>query len=75
MAKAMTKKADIVYVLELTEREANALTELLCATNGFEGEGDFLDGIYCQLCEVGAESEKLSHRIEGNQVIVTRSGA
>lgn len=72
MAKGSTKTAETVYVLELTKREANALTELLLAANMFKGEGDALDDIYCELVDVGAETGECFHEIVEGSVVVSR---
>jgi hypothetical protein len=75
MAKVSEKQSEKVYVLELTEREANALTEVLVATNqGSEGEGYVLADIYWALCDAGAESDKCAYTVEDDQVFVTRVG-
>lgn len=72
MASVTTKKQDVTYVIELSEREANALCELLLVAS-YDGEGDALDEIYCALQEAGAESDKCSNKIENGLVTVTRS--
>lgn len=70
MAKVTTKKADIVYVLELTEQEASALTELLVTVNIYKGHGPTLDGIYNALVLAGAESYDFEHTIEDDSVVI-----
>lgn len=72
MAKVTTKTTAKTYVLELTEREANALTEAVLATNFSEGEGDVLDDIYTELVGAGAETGLVNHRIENGEVIIER---
>ena len=72
MASVTKKQTDTVYILELTKREANALTELVLAANHFQGEGDVFMDIYDSLCAAGCESDKVDHEIDGDEVIVTR---
>lgn len=70
----VTKKTDVKYVLELSEREANALCELLVVAH-YDGEGDKLNAIYAALVEAGAESDEVEHRMEDGLILVKRSAA
>lgn len=72
MAIATTNKENVKYALELSEREANALCELLLVAD-YDGEGDKLDNIYSALVGAGAESDKCSHSVVDGIVTVTRS--
>lgn len=73
MATVKTKTAETTYVLELTEREAAALCELLLAVNINKGEGPQLQGIYNELTDAGAEGYELQHEVdEDGDVVVTR---
>ena len=72
MARVTTKTAEVKYVLEMSKREAEALTEVLLHVNGVPGEGCLLDDIYAALCEAGCESNALSSEIDDDQIIVTR---
>lgn len=73
MAKVNTKQAETIYTLELTEREANALTELLTKAESDEGEGSILDDVYIALFNAGAESDATSSATnDAGHVVVYR---
>lgn len=57
MATAKATKAEITYTLELSEREAAALCELLLASNDNTNAGDCLNDIYTTLADAGAEKD------------------
>lgn len=73
MAHVTTKTAEVKYVLEMTKREAEALTELLVVADESEGEGEFLGNVYAALCEAGCESFDTSiKRGVNDRVVVYR---
>ena len=75
MANVTKKTTETIYILELTKREANALTELVLAANHFQGEGDVFSNVYDALVKAGAESDEVYHEIDDGEVIVTRGAA
>lgn len=72
MASVTKTAAEVKYVLEMSKREAEALTEMLVVVDSEEGEGAILDGIYHQLHRAGCESFTTSSKIENGIVIVER---
>lgn len=76
MARVTTKTAEVKYVLELSKREAEALTEMLIMVDEQQGEGPALGDIYAALCEAGCESRFTFHKkgVDG-EVIVYREEA
>jgi hypothetical protein len=72
MAKATTKQTETIYILELTKREANALSELLLAVDSARGEGSILDDVYMSLVGAGAASESYFHNVREDRVVVSR---
>jgi hypothetical protein len=75
MAWVTMKAAEVKYVLELSKREAEALTELLLVVDNLQGEGEILDGVYAALCEAGCESMDTHCLVQDSLVIVSREDA
>lgn len=76
MARVTTKTAEVKYVLEMSKREAEALTELLIMADETNGEGEVLGNVYAALCEAGCESDNTFHKkgVDG-EVVVYREDA
>lgn len=76
MARVTTKTAEVKYVLELSKREAEALTEMLIMVDEQAGEGMILNDVYAALCEAGCESHDTFHKkgVDG-EIIVYREDA
>ena len=62
--------ADIVFRLELSEREASALCEALVGSSWDLGEGEELEKIYNALMSAGAEHGHLVHRVVENELVI-----
>lgn len=75
MARVTTKAAEVKYVLELSKREAEALTEMFVLLDEDQGEGQVLGGIYASLVEAGCESFETESKVEDNLLVITREDA
>lgn len=72
MARVTTKTAEVKYVLELSKREAEALTEMLIMVDEEQGEGAVLGEIYAELVSRGCESFDCDAHIKGGKIVVMR---
>lgn len=72
MATVTTKKSEVTYVLELSQREAEALIESLFAVDFDKGEGKIVEGIHDALQDAGVDDWACESEITEDWVIVTR---
>lgn len=73
MASVTKKAAEVTYVLELSKREAEALTEMFVVLDEEEGEGEVLGGIYATLVKAGCESYETDSEIKDGALVISRS--
>lgn len=71
MATVKTKQMKKI-VLTLSQREAEALTELLTLVDESQGEGEQLGNLYVALLSEDCESFATHSDVKDDQVIITR---